>query len=333
MNTPHPIIIKRSRRTHNKEQHRGAWKVAFADFTLAMMAFFMVLWIMAITNDQERKDIAHYMRTHSIFDGSPAIFEPGNSPFPVDLGGSPSIVDHKASNRLPPDNPRPGMSEYLKVPKGEHAPLAGKGDKLNSVIDSDFAATSELSLLLNSFQQLAQEELLQNNLQVEKVESGLRVIIQDDKNHQMFARSQQTMSPFFEDLFLHLGGLFKNINNKIIISGHSDASAYKGHQFSNWDLSGARAFQARKIMAAGGMPADQVMQINAFSANRLLNKQDKFASENRRVEILILTQQAQAELNQLFAEDNIENPVKKAASAATANQPVLRAQGLHEKVI
>ncbi|MBE0378074.1 flagellar motor protein MotB [Pseudoalteromonas prydzensis] len=325
-----PIIIRRSRRTVNKEQHRGAWKVAFADFTLAMMAFFMVLWIMAITNDQERKDIAHYMRTHSIFDGSPAIFEPGNSPFPVDLGGSPSIVDHKASNRLPPDNPRPGMSEYLKVPKGDHAPMAGKGDKLNSVIDNEFAATSDLSLLLNSFQDLAKEELLQQNLQVEKVQSGLRVIIKDDKNHQMFARSEQTMSPFFEDLFLHLGGLFENINNKIIISGHSDASAYKGNHYSNWDLSGARALQARKIMVAGGMLQSQVMQVNAFSANRLINVDDKFASENRRVEILILTKKAEAELNQMFAEDNVNNPVKKAASAATANEPVLRSQGLHE---
>ncbi|MCF7500703.1 MULTISPECIES: flagellar motor protein MotB [unclassified Pseudoalteromonas] len=330
MNNSNPVIIKRGRRSAKSGKHSGAWKVAFADFTLAMMAFFMVLWIMAITNEQERKDIAHYMRTHSIFDGSPALFEPGNSPFPVDLGGSPSVVDHKASNRLPPDNPRPGMSEYLKVPKGDHAPLAGKGDKLNSVIDSEFAASSELSLLLSSFQDLAKEELLQNNLHVEKVSSGLRVIIQDDKNHQMFARSEQTMSPFFEDLFLHLGGLFRSIENKIIISGHSDASAFKGTQSNNWDLSGARAFQARKIMAAGGMPTNQVMQVNAFSSNRPINQKDRFASENRRVEILILTKKAESELEALFAEDNINNPVKKAASAATANQPVLRSQELYE---
>ena len=78
MNNSNPVIIKRGRRSAKSGKHGGAWKVAFADFTLAMMAFFMVLWIMAITNEQERKDIAHYMRTHSIFDGSPALFEPGN---------------------------------------------------------------------------------------------------------------------------------------------------------------------------------------------------------------------------------------------------------------
>ena len=324
MSKPNEIIIKRGRRPSGDGKHGGAWKVAFADFTLAMMAFFMVLWIMAITNQDERKEIAHYMRTHSVFDGSPSFFEPGNSPFPVDLGGSPSIIDNQASNRLPPDNPQAGISEYLQVPEGDKDPLAGKGDKLNSMVDSEFAAPPELSLLLQSFKELSKEELLRNNILVEEVASGLRVIIRDDNSHQMFAPSQKTMSPFFEDLFLHLGGLFKNINNKIIISGHSDARAFSSSGYSNWELSGARAQQARKIMAAGGMPTDSVMQVNAFSSSRLLNKEDKNASENRRVELLILTHEAEDEISSLFSDKNIDNPIKRSANAATANQPVLR---------
>ncbi|MCQ8877498.1 OmpA family protein [Pseudoalteromonas shioyasakiensis] len=324
MSNTNPVIIKRGRKPKPDGKHGGAWKVAFADFTLAMMAFFMVLWIMAITNEAEKKDIAHYMRTHSVLDGSPSVFEPGNSPFPVDLGGSPSIIDNEATNRLPPDNPRPGMSEYLRVPEGDNAPLAGKGDKLNSVIESEFAASSELSLLLKSFEELSKEELLHNNLLVEKVPTGLRVIIRDDENHTMFAPSQKIMSPFFEDLFLHLGGLFSNIDNKIIISGHSDASAFKSQNYTNWDLSGERAQQARQIMAAGGMPIDTVMQVNAFSSTRLINKENKTASENRRVELLILTRGAEDKINALFADDNIENPIKSSANVATANKPVMR---------
>ncbi|WP_404338634.1 flagellar motor protein MotB [Pseudoalteromonas mariniglutinosa] len=330
MSNSNPIIIKRGRRPKTDGKHGGAWKVAFADFTLAMMAFFMVLWILAITNESERKDIAHYMRTHSVLDGSPSIFDPGNSPFPVDLGGSPSIIDNEASNRLPPDNPRPGMSEYLRVPKGDDAPLAGKGDKLNSVIDSEFAASSELSLLLKSFQELSKEELLRNNLLVEKVPAGLRVIIRDDENHVMFAPSKRTMSPFFEDLFLHLGGLFSDINNKIIISGHSDASPYQGRGYSNWDLSAERAQQARQIMSAGGMPEDSVMQVNAFSSKRLLNKKNKTASENRRVELLILTTDAEDKINAMFADSNIDSPIKRSANAATANKPVMRLESNDE---
>ncbi|MFP3350818.1 flagellar motor protein MotB [Pseudoalteromonas sp. SIMBA_153] len=324
------IVIKRSRRKATEKPHGGAWKVAFADFTLAMMAFFMVMWIMAITNESEREEIAHYMRTHSIFDGGPAIFDPQNSPFPVDLGGSPSVIKHLESGITPPDSPRPGMSEVLQVPDGTVEPKAGQGEKLNSAIDSQFEASSELSLLLESIDELSKEELLKNNLLVEEVPLGLRVIIRDDKHHQMFERSKSQMTPFFEDLFLYLGGLVKDINNKIIISGHSDASLFVDGSSRNWDISGDRAQQARKVMTMGGMPSSQVLQVNAFSSNRPINKEDKKASENRRVELLILTKDAQDKFNQLFDDSNINNPVKKAAGAATANKPVLRLEENYE---
>ncbi len=324
------IIIRKSRRKAKNEVHGGAWKVAFADFTLAMMAFFMVMWIMAITNESEREEIAHYMRTHSVFDGGPAIFNPQNTPFPVDLGGSPSVIKHLESGDTPPDAPMPGMSEFLQIPEGELAPEAGKGEKLNSAIDSDFKASSELSLLLKSFQDLTKEDLLKNNLLVEEVPSGLRVIIRDDKNHNMFERSNTQMTPFFEDLFLHLGGLFVGINNKIIISGHSDSSSFKDGKSRNWDLSGARAQEARKVMAAGGMPATSVLQVNAFSSNRPINVANTAANENRRVELLILTQDAEQKLNALFNNDNVNSPVNTSARAATANKPVLRLEGGYE---
>ena len=330
MEKTNEIIIKRGRRKAKHAAHGGAWKVAFADFTLAMMAFFMVLWIMAITNESERVEIAHYMRTHSVFDGGPAIFDPQNSPFPVDLGGSPSVIKHLESGDVPPDSPKPGMSEFLQIPKGDIDPKAGKGDKLNSVIDSDFKASSELSLLLKSFQDLSKEDLLKNNLLVEEVPSGLRVIIRDNDSHKMFERSKNDMTPFFEDLFLHLGGLFRDIDNKIIISGHSDASTFKDGSSRNWDLSGERAQQARKIMSAGGMPTKSVLQVNAFSSNRPLNKDNLLASENRRVELLILTKDAEEKLNALFNDNNIDSPVNKSAKAATANKPVLRLEGGYE---
>jgi len=330
MTDSEPVIIKRGRRNKGHGKHGGAWKVAFADFTLAMMAFFMVLWILAITNDAERKKIAHYMRTNSIFDGGPSFFQQKNSPFPIDLGGTPSIVNNQDSSLMPPDNPRPGMSEFLQIPKGEKEPVAGNGEKLNSAIDSDFPASSELSLLLKNFEELSKEELLHNNILVEEVPSGLRIIIKDDDNHTMFAHSEKTMSPFFEDLFLHLGGIFKDINNKIIISGHSDASQFKGRDYTNWELSAARAQQARQIMTAGGMPNSRVMQVNSFSSNRLLNKIDKSASENRRVELLLLTTDAEKEMNKLFSDDNVDNPIKKSANAATANKPVMRLESNDE---
>lgn len=321
------IIIKKGRRKGNHGAHGGAWKVAFADFTLAMMAFFMVLWIMAITNEEDREEIAHYMRTHSVLDGGPGLFDPNNSPFPVDLGGSPSVIKHFESGDNPPDSPKPGMSEFLQVPEGEVDPEAGKDKDLNSPISSEVTPSPEMSVLLKSFQDLSSEDLLKNNLLIEEVPSGLRIIIRDDDSHKMFERSKTDMTPFFEDLFLHLGGLFRDIDNKIIISGHSDGSIFKNGRSLNWDLSGQRAQQARKIMTAGGMPTTSVLQVNAFSSNRPLNAENLMASENRRVELLILTKDAEDKLNELFNNDNINSPINKSARAATANEPVLRLEG------
>lgn len=323
MNTNAPVIIRRTTRGTPKAKGGGAWKVAFADFTLAMMAFFMVLWILEVSNVKERTEIAHYMRTHSIFDGSPALFEPGNSPFPVDLGGSPSIVDQGASNRVPPDNPVPGMSEYLHVPAGDDHPNAGKGERLNSMLEGTFATPSELGMLLKVFEQVAEQQLAQSNLLVEVVPSGLRVIIRDDKENQMFKRGQVSMTPFFEDLLFSLGSIFTQVKNQVIISGHSDATSFNSSQYSNWELSGDRALQARQVLVAGGMPPAQVAQVAAFAANRLLNEQNAGSSENRRVELLILTPEAQSQLDALFSPQ--QSPaVQQAAEKARANQPVSR---------
>ena len=319
-----PIIIRRQARRNDHTAHGGAWKVAFADFTLAMMAFFMVMWIMQVSSVKERAEIAHYMRTHSIFDGSPSLFEPGNSPFPVDLGGSPSIIDKGASNRLPPDNPMPGMSEYLNVPDGESFPNAGKGDKLNSLIEGTFSTPSELGMLFKVFEDVAEQKNAQSNIVVDVVPSGLRVIIRDDKEHQMFERGKVHMTPFFEDLLFSLAKVFKKVENKLIISGHSDGTSYKGASYSNWELSGDRALQARQVMVAGGMPEDRVAQVAAFAANRLLNEENEGSSENRRVELLILTPDAKDKLDSLFSSSQENSAVKNAAKEARDNQPVGR---------
>jgi chemotaxis protein MotB len=319
-----PIIVKRGPRAVAKAKAGGAWKVAFADFTLAMMAFFMVLWILEVSNVKERTEIANYMRTHSIFDGSPHPFDPENSPFPVNLGGTPSVVDKNSANMLPPDNPLPGMAEYLQVPSGDERPLAGKGDKLNSLVDGQFDTPEQLSLLLQAFEQLAAEQMAQGHIQLDIVPSGLRVIIRDSKDRQMFVRGQIHMTPFFEDLLLSLGPVFVKVQNKLIISGHTDITAFSGSQYSNWELSGDRALQARQVLAAGGMPLQRVAQVAAFSATRPLNEADQGSSENRRIELLILTSAAEAELNQLFSPDNDNNAVQQAAREAQRNQPVGR---------
>ena len=118
--------------------------------------------------------------------------------------------------------------------------------------------------------------------------------------------------------------MFGKIHNKLLISGHTDGTAFNSSQYSNWELSGDRALQARQVLAAGGMPVQRVAQVSAFAETMLLNRAKPGASENRRIEILILTSKAEQQLKDMFSSDNKQNELNKASEAALQNQPVLR---------
>lgn len=321
-----PIVLKRSKRGSETAKASGAWKVAFADFTLAMMALFMVMWIVEISNTKQRAEIANYMRTNSLFDGAEALFDPQNSPYPVDLGGNPALLDEFNSSELPPENPLPGTSLYLEIPSGEDVPKAGKGDRINSLINGQFDSPSQLSLLTDAIEDVANALMAQDNIQIEETPYGLRVIIRDHQKRQMFQRGQVNLTPFFEDLLLNLGQIFKKVQNKVIISGHTDDTAYVGRTYSNWNLSGERAQMARQVLTAGGMPGNRVAQVTAFSSTRPLSQSDTSASENRRVELLILTTEAEKQLNAIFSYQDPKSAVNQAIQAAKDNQPVFRNQ-------
>lgn len=324
MNESVPVVIRRVSRAKAGRKSNGAWKVAFADFTLAMMAFFMVLWILEVSTVKERTKVASYMRTQSILGGNSHPFDAMNSPYPVDLGGTPSPVEMAVSVHEPQQTFVAGMSAHLQIPEGKREPSAGVGEKLNSLISGQYDSPPDLSLLAQAFQNFAEVNQAEANLVIEAMPAGLRVIIRDSENRQMFQRGQVEMTPYFEDLLLKLAPVFSRIHNRLLISGHTDGTAFNSSQYSNWELSGDRALQARQVLAAGGMPVQRVAQVSAFAETMLLNRAKPGASENRRIEILILTSKAEQQLKDMFSSDNKQNELNKAADAARQNQPVLR---------
>ena len=120
--------------------------------------------------------------------------------------------------------------------------------------------------------------------------------------------------------------VFSRIHNRLLISGHTDGTAFNSSQYSNWELSGDRALQARQVLAGGGMPVQRVAQVSAFAETMLLNPVQPGASDNRRIEILILTGKAEQQLREMFAPENKNNALEQAAEAARQNAPVLRTQ-------
>lgn len=291
--THQTTIIKRSGKKGHGAHHGGAWKVAFADFTLAMMALFMVLWIVNSTPQEEREEVAAMLNSYSIFDGN--IFAPIHS-FGEGMGkilpGSGKILEQAARNAVQAQSPfifpadeivnqikvdQPSLDEVLEQSRQEMEDLARIILKITESYDAG------------------------TNLQMEIIPQGLRILIQDDQSREMFQRGSAALTPFFNDLLTELAPVFGQIDNNIIITGHTDAAPYRAEAaYNNWNLSGDRALAARRILQQAGLPAKKILQVNAMADQMLLDPNDPMGAANRRIEIMVLTKTASDSLYQFF---------------------------------
>ncbi|EEQ13303.1 flagellar motor protein [Yersinia frederiksenii] len=184
---------------------------------------------------------------------------------------------------------------------------------LEDVVDKSRQEMEELSRII---MQITSAYDAQSNLHMEVVPQGLRILIQDDKQRDMFQRSSAVLTPFFSRLLGELAPAFNEMDNKIIITGHTDASRYRDQElYNNWNLSGERALMAHKALVKGGLADGRVLQINAMGHQMLLHETEPLAAKNRRIEIMILTKTASDTLYQFFG-NHRENVVKSVMNKA-----------------
>lgn len=295
----HTIIIKKVQHDDHDEGHGGAWKVAFADFAIAMMAFFMVLWVMEVATKDERQKVQQYMATYSVFDNMDNVFDISNSPFPVDFAGQASPLENpvksdfdgndKLGNALFQENKSQGQYKNKDLGK-----LQGK-----------YLNQQQMEVLAEALNAVAVRLDATNNVMVEVVPQGLRILIQDDNEHYMFERGSIRITPFFKGILDQISPVLGSIQNRIMISGHTDNTRYPNNvDYTNWDLSAERALAARRVMTANGMKRDQILQLVAMAEQMPVNIEDPMSGQNRRIEITVLTEQAAAQIAQLFGRAN-----------------------------
>ncbi|MDD1793576.1 OmpA family protein [Enterovibrio makurazakiensis] len=329
------IIIKKRRRGDHDEHHGGAWKVAFADFAIAMMAFFMVLWIMEIASEDEREEIQYMLQQSSMFDSMDNLFDIRNSPFPIDFDGQASPFENPINSTLTGSN-QLGTSLHEEVPQGERGNNAGRGDKLLSMMEGKYLDTAQLTAMAIALEEIAESLGAMENIHMEIVPQGLRIRIQDSTNKLMFDRGSVVMTPFFEDVLYALAPVLGRVQNRLIVSGHTDSTRYIAEGYSNWELSGDRALKARQVLVASGLPESHVLQVLAMADRMLIDTADPKSGKNRRIEFLILTKEADNQLIRLFGSDPraLETPindgdaVKQAKQFARENQPVSRLEAM-----
>ena len=299
MENNQPIIIKRVKR-FGDGHHGGAWKIAFADFATAMMAFFLVLWLLSTATPEQKIAIAGYFK-------DPIGFSESGTPYIIDLGGSPQLAPEKTINPEVKSEPTPDTRLQL----GQ--------DKVESMAEQ--VERERLELLLQELQNKVEEnpqlQKFKDQILFEITQDGLRIQIMDAENRPMFDLGSARLQPYFEDILLAMADTIKAVPNKISISGHTDAKPYAGTgDFGNWELSANRANAARRALVAGGYPDTQVARVVGYASSSLFDRANPLNPVNRRIDIIVLTKKAQRTL-----EGEQPQPAAPAGAAPDGSAP------------
>lgn len=251
-------VIKRAARGRgHDEDHGGTWKVAFADFCLALMCLFLVLWLLSTREEEAARKLGQSMA----YEGGTGVL--------VGEGGE---RDERGLGRVP-----------TATPLGE--------DTRQEVAEPRFyESREELEQLAERLRQLGVEAGLQDNLGLAVTDQGLRVMLHDTDRRGVFRLGSAVPNERFRELLRRLGGVFAGVGNPIVLVGHTDAVPYRDSRGarSNWHLSSERALAARALLMEGGMPDAAVLQSVGMADNAPLTPEDPTAAVNRRIEFMIL---------------------------------------------
>ena len=312
-----PIIIKKRYSKKHKSSHGGAWKVAFADFTLAMMALFMVLWVMNISEPGERTLIVQHMNDD--------LFDPGKMNL-FDVKSTPTIIDLEG-NLANKQTVMPSQASGDGVGQGKYDaqnPSAFKVDSSNglqtdfsTLVPGEYASETQLKSIFSDLRKVATKVALNHNISMSIVPQGIKIFIHDDDKKDMFKVGQAQMQPYFEDLLFSLAPILGKIKNKISITGHTDALPYNGKRFTNWELSSERALMARRALAYGGMKSNQFLQVTGMADMAPFNKKSPNSPENRRIEILVMTKATSEKIINTVNSIDVSKARKKAEEIGT----------------
>jgi chemotaxis protein MotB len=298
-----PIIIKRVKKSGHAA-HGGAWKIAYADFVTAMMAFFLLMWLLGSTTDGDKKGIADYFQ----------------SPLKIALAGGSGSGD---SNSILKGGGESLTSTVGQVKKGE---VEATRNTINLHKLKQEQIRAEVARLENLKQEIQQK--LQSNEKLKDISSqirldmtrdGLRIQIVDDQNRPMFASGSAQIAPYMKELLREIGSVLTEVPNRLTLEGHTDAQPFPGGDrgYSNWELSSDRANASRRELLAGGLADDRVLRVQGLASSQPFDEKDPLAPTNRRISIIVMNRDAEDRMFRTDPEQAAAEPADSSASSAT----------------
>ena len=307
-------IVKRGGGKHKHDEHGGAWKVAFADFCLALSCLFLVLWLMASRNTESLEQI--------LTEADGAKTDQGKGVMPQQVGG-----------------PRGSLIERFPMPRTGNSDTEGSskaaGDPNPQVTASKvtYDTPNDLQALAKSLAKLSAEYGLTSNLESIVTPYGLRVMLHDTDRQGMFVRGSAVPTDKFRNLLRSMGPIFAQMENQMLIVGHTDSLQYADTSyaaFSNWTLSANRAMSARSQLLFGGMNKESVLQVVGMADRAPLDTQKADAGVNRRIEILVLTTTQAKTIASMFGVPDAKSALTETIDTAMPDQTLL--QRLRDKL-
>ena len=283
-----PVVIKKVKQVIGGGHHGGAWKVAYADFVTAMMAFFLLMWLINTTSPEQKRGIADYFAPASVSrstQGSDGLL--GGTAFQED-GARASGSNRQIDEELSAENQRTksgGSADEGETQAG--VPSESALAQAMSKRETAKFASAEASLR-QALQDLPDYAELSKNIIIEQNDDGLNIQLVDQEGRAMFSGSSSDPLPRTQHLLNTVAKVITQLPNRISISGHTDTSAPSRSGYSNWDLSADRANAARRILEKAGVESDRIFQVAGKGDREPLYPDDPDLPANRRISITLM---------------------------------------------
>jgi len=316
-----PIIVKRVKKAAHGS-HGGVWKIAYADFVTAMMAFFLLMWVLGSTTSGDLAGISAYFQNPlrvAVEGGNGS----GDATRLIKGGGENIFKRDGQEARADSNTPQKKVSNQEDVSEQYNRAEQGKLEQLKEQLEQQIASDPTL-------------DKSKNQIFMDITADGLRIQIVDEKNRPMFDTGSADMTPQARQLLATIGRVLSTLNNRLRIEGHTDSRQFGGGPtgYGNWELSSERANAARRAVVSGGFLANRIAHVAGFADSVQLNPNDANDPLNRRISLMVLKQppnSAPAPANPASAAPLASVPAGASASVAppalTASESRSRREG------
>ncbi|MEY4909117.1 MAG: motility protein MotB [Pseudomonadota bacterium] len=275
-----PIIVKKIKKGGHSA-HGGAWKIAYADFVTAMMAFFLLMWLLGSTSEGDKKGLQDYfqspLRVAMMGGGS------GSGDSSSVLRGGGQDITRTGGQVKKGDIEAERKTYQLQALKASQA--AAEKQRLESLRDRVKDVVSNMPAL----------SAFKSQIRLDMTREGLRIQIVDEQNRPMFDSGLDQVKPYMRDILRAIGGVLSEVPNKLTLEGHTDALPFSGGigGYSNWELSSNRANASRRELITGGLKDERVLRVQGLAASVPFDKHDPRNPVNRRISIIVMTREAE----------------------------------------